>query len=66
MSIEERLTDIETVLAYQQKMIDDLIEVIIYQGKKIDALDKENKLLINMMKEDGVKPLSEETPPPHY
>lgn len=66
MSIEERLTDIETVLAYQQKMIDDLNEVIIYQGKKIDALDKENKLLINMMKEDGVKPLSEETPPPHY
>ena len=48
---EERLIKIETVLSEHERLIEELNEVIISQGKMIDH---------------AVKPLSEETPPPHY
>ncbi|MBQ7659325.1 MAG: SlyX family protein [Alphaproteobacteria bacterium] len=66
MNIEERLTDIELAITEQQRMLDDLSEVIIFQGKQIDAIKKENALLKNLIERETVKPLSEETPPPHY
>jgi SlyX protein len=66
MTDEERLIDIETALACQQKMTDELNEVVIRQGKEIDRLQKELSLLCDALKNDQVKPLSEETPPPHY
>ncbi|MBO4285295.1 MAG: SlyX family protein [Alphaproteobacteria bacterium] len=66
MNIEERLTDIELAITEQQRMLDDLSEVIIFQGKQIDALKKENAILKNLIERETVKPISEETPPPHY
>lgn len=66
LDINERLIDIELALTEQQKMLDDLNEVIIKQGKQIDLLKKENTLLKNLIERETVKPLSEETPPPHY
>ncbi len=63
---EQRLTEIEMALAHHEQLIDDLNEEIIRQGKIIDSLVKETKLLIEAIKESNVKPLSEETPPPHY
>ncbi|HCU59257.1 MAG TPA: slyX family protein [Alphaproteobacteria bacterium] len=65
-SIDERLINIELMLTEQQRMLDDLNEVIINQGKEIDALKKENALLKTLLERETVKPLSEETPPPHY
>ena len=64
--LEERLINIEINLANQEKVIDELNSVIIEQGKTIDLLVRQNKMLIEAMREDAVKPLSEETPPPHY
>lgn len=64
--LEERLIEIETVLAVQEKFIDDLNQVVIEQGRKIDLLIKQNQYLLQTMNEDVVKPLSDETPPPHY
>ena len=69
MNEEEIVThiiEIETVIEHQQKAIDDLSEMVIKQGKMIDVLQKQNRLLQNMLNQDTVKPLSEETPPPHY
>lgn len=66
MTIEERLIDIETDLTHVERIIDDLNEVIIRHEKEIEALKKENMLLKNLLERDTVKPLSEETPPPHY
>ena len=63
---EERLIKIETVLAEHERLIEELNEVIISQGKMIDHLVKQNQYLTDLLKEDAVKPLSEETPPPHY
>ena len=64
--VENRLIEIETALANQEKFIDDLNEVVIKQGKIIDALVQQMKIIKETMHQDFVKPLSEETPPPHY
>ncbi len=64
--MQERLIDIEIAIANLQKNIDELNEVVIKQGNLIDKLLKENRLLAAMIKDNTVKPLSEETPPPHY
>lgn len=64
--VEQRLIEVETALAQSEKYIDDLNAVVIEQGKKIDYLIKQNKYLLAKIEEDVVKPLSEETPPPHY
>ena len=64
--LDQRLIDIEINLANQEKMLDELNGAVIEQGKIIDLLRRQNKLLLEALKEDAVKPLSEETPPPHY
>ncbi len=64
--LEQRLMEIETSLTLNEKYLDDLNQVVIEQGKKIDYLIKQNKYLLSKLEEDVVKPLSEETPPPHY
>jgi len=65
-NIEDRLIAIEMALANQEKMTDDLNQVVIEQGKMIDRLAQQNKYLLNLLERETVKPLSEETPPPHY
>ena len=60
-----RLINIEMALDNQAKSLDDLSDVVIKQGKMIDMLIKQNELLKNLLNQDIVKPLSEETPPPH-
>lgn len=64
--IQNRLIDIEMTLANLQKAFDDLSDVVFKQSQQIDRLNKQNELLKNMVDQDVVKPLSEETPPPHY
>lgn len=63
---EQRLIDIETAIANQEKTLEELNKVVYEQGMKIDNLLKINKYLLDMIDKDVVKPLSEETPPPHY
>lgn len=64
--LNNRLIDIEMSLANLQKALDDLSDVVIEQGKQINRLQKQNEFLKNVITQDVVKPLSEETPPPHY
>lgn len=64
--IEERLIEIEIALANQEKMLDDLNDVVIKQGKIIDELVKQTRMIKDFLPQDLVKPLEEETPPPHY
>ena len=64
--MEERIIDIEIAIANLQKTVDELNAVVYKQGALIDKLSKENKLLATIVKDNVVKPLSEETPPPHY
>lgn len=64
--MEDRLIDIESAIAILEKNVDDLSQVVIEQGKTIDRLLKQNTYLLELLKNDAVKPQSEETPPPHY
>ena len=63
---EDRLINIEVALTQQQKMLDELNSVVIEQGHRIEVLNKQNQYLLNILKQETVKPQSEETPPPHY
>ncbi len=63
---EKRLIAVEMALAHHEQLIDDLNEELIRQGKVIDYLIRENKMLTEALKESNIKPQSEETPPPHY
>ena len=63
---EQRLIEIETAIATQEKTLDELNKIVYEQGLKIDKLLKINKYLLDIIDKDVVKPLSEETPPPHY
>jgi len=45
---------------------DELNQVVIEQGRQIDRLIKQNLYLAELLKNETVKPQSEETPPPHY
>ena len=62
----DRLTEIERHLADLEAQLDDLNSVVIRQNKQIDRLEKDYRLLRDSMDASLVKPLSEETPPPHY
>lgn len=64
--LEDRLIDIESAIAILEKNVDDLSQVVIEQGKTINRLLKQNTYLLELLKNDAVKPQSEETPPPHY
>lgn len=66
MTTDERFQNIEMAIAEQQRMLDDLSDVMLDHQRQIDALKKENKFLRALLEQETVKPLSEETPPPHY
>lgn len=65
---EERLIKIEMVLSNLERTVDDLNDIIIRQGKDIAFLQKQNHYLTEALRntQSVVKPLEEETPPPHY
>ena len=64
--IEQRFIDIEIAIANQDKIIDDLNQVVILQGKQIDNLVRQNQYLLSILENETVKPQGEEVPPPHY
>jgi len=67
-STEERFIDIEMALSNLERTVEDLNDIIIKQGKDIAFLQKQNHYLIEALRntQNVVKPIEEETPPPHY
>ena len=67
---EERLTEIEIKLAYQEKIIKDLNDVICDQQKEIEKLGSICEKLIKIVKENGLTVPIIDAPadekPPHY
>ena len=66
IELEERLMNIEIALATQERVLEDLNQIVIAQGKQLDLLQKQNKIMLERLENETVKPQSEETPPPHY
>ncbi len=65
-TIQEQITFLEIYIANHEKMLEEINDELIRLSKMIDALAAQNKLLLEAVKESPVKPLSEETRPPHY
>ncbi|MFO7885821.1 MAG: SlyX family protein [Desulfobacteraceae bacterium] len=67
---EDRLTEIEIKLAYQEKTIKDLNDVICDQQKEIEKLGSICENLIKIVKENGLTvptiDASADEKPPHY
>ena len=64
--MEKRLTDIEICLAEQGRILDDLNTEVLRLSKLVRELEIKFDHLKAAQEETLVKPLAEETPPPHY
>jgi len=67
--METRIIALETSLAYQERLIQDLNGVIASQQKQIDALRTDiDRILSHLKAADAVQIArpDEDTPPPHY
>ncbi|MBF0569835.1 MAG: SlyX family protein [Candidatus Omnitrophica bacterium] len=65
--MEDRITELEKKAAFQEHLLAQLNEIVREQEKKIALLEKQIKAVKDQARpEDMVRPLSEETPPPHY
>ena len=62
----DRLDNIEMCLAEQERVLEDLNTEVLRLSKVVTALEKQVEQLKAEREETLVKPLSEETPPPHY
>ncbi len=64
--MEERLTNLEMCVAGHERTIEELNAELVRLSRITEQLVRQNKWLIEQLRENPVKPLSEETPPPHY
>ena len=69
--LESRVTDLEIEIAHQIKMLDELNNVIIFQQKTLEKIEKINNSIIQNLKEsyeNNNYPFSTnlEQKPPHY
>ena len=64
--MQKRLNNIEMCLSEQERVLDDLNSEVLRLAKVVTNLEKQVEQLKAEREESLVKPLSEETPPPHY
>jgi SlyX protein len=67
--MNERLTELEVRVAFQEKTIQDLNEVVTHQQRQIDRLTQELEAMksrLAALAPSMVIPPEEEKPPPHY
>lgn len=68
-AMDERLTDLEIRLAHLEAAIDELTQTVLRQQQALAATEEQLefvKSLLGELSPAAVRPLSEETPPPHY
>lgn len=67
--IRERLAELETRAAFQEKQLSDLNDVVVSQQRDIERLRQEVRTLrqqLSVVAPSLVANASDETPPPHY
>lgn len=66
--MDEDLIQIQTQLAFQERTVEKLNEVVIAQQRQIDELEKQMKILANKLRDVALSDQVEtpEPPPPHY
>ncbi len=69
MDMNERIIELESRLAYQERTIEELNQVVTGQQQQIDDLLREIERIKAYLKQggdSGIARADEETPPPHY
>lgn len=64
--MQDEIVSLQMRLMEQDRQIEDLSKEVIRVSKLVEKLAKEWQNLRDSRAENLVKPLSEETPPPHY
>jgi SlyX protein len=66
--MDKRFENIEVRMAYLETTVEQLNQVVIKQQDQIDLLTEEIRRQQHQLEKGAefVRPLSEETPPPHY
>lgn len=66
--MESHVEDLEIRITYLESSLEELNQVVIKQQNQIDLLIEEIKRMKQQQVQGAefVRPLSEETPPPHY
>ncbi len=62
--LETRVIELESIVSYQDQMLDDLNKIVIDQQKAIDELKKNQKQLSKSV--SSVQDSMNDKPPPHY
>jgi SlyX protein len=68
-NLNNKVMDLEIKLSYQDEALQAMEQTIAAQHQSIQGLERKLTLLaeyLKSLKEDPIKPLSEEVPPPHY
>ncbi len=66
---EGRIEELETQLTYQEAAVEDLGTLVLDQGRRIDRLEEQLRLLLGKLKEleEGAQtPMPKNEKPPHY
>ena len=68
MSLEERVVDLESRLAFQDDTIQTLNDVLVAQQRSLERMQLQMAALLKRQEEMGGHPggFEEEAPPPHY
>jgi SlyX protein len=68
MSVENRVTELETRLAFQDDTLHELNEVLVQQQHQLTQMSRQLDQLIERYREmaGGQYGAGDETPPPHY
>ena len=64
--MDDRITELETKIAHQEKLLDELNEVVTGQWRDIDILKKKFVLLNEMIQQLDGKSSEADAPPPHF
>lgn len=67
--LEARIAELEIKQAFQENTIEELERSIVYQQQENQKFERKLTLLgdyLKSLRQDPIKPLNEETPPPHY
>ncbi|RMQ40043.1 Protein SlyX -like protein [Pseudomonas cichorii] len=68
MSLEERIMELETRLAFQEDTIQALNDVLVIQRRELDRLQLQMAAMLKRQEEMGSQfdTFVEDAPPPHY
>ncbi|BCL66794.1 TPA: SlyX family protein [Haemophilus influenzae] len=67
--LENRIEELETKIAFQEQLLDELNHALVQQQFDIDKMQVQLRYMANKLKDfqpSNIASQSEETPPPHY